>query len=273
MRRISIFLILLALVVAGGWWSSQQGFSGWDSLQNYVENGEVSTLEVRFSPEQIMEANKEELLTGGRTFGESSLKYRPFLLMDVKFTLPGQKTRESKVLWSLADGEMVLNTDTWETTHGFEDAINAEATGDDFKILNALAQNKGALTKERLQKAIRVDVDEFEPMLESARGKHLVTIKGNEVQLHFENPKLLVTPQTKISQALVSKPYSHDQMQGKRYSRGQLERITKAAFGADFKIRTAKEIYLPIYSIRVVNPDGSILTTFWNAINGQRMAH
>ena len=240
-----------------------------ESFQNYVENGEVLTLEVKYTPEQVMEANKNDLLTNGRTYGEALLKFYPYLMMDVKYTLPGQKTREGVILWSLVDGEMVINAETWEITHGFEDTINANASRNDFKIINALAQNKGALTKERLQKDLRVDSDEFDALLESARSKHLITIKGNEVQLHFENPKFLVPPQTKISQWLVTKPYNHAQLIPKKYSRSQIEKITQAAFGSDFAIRTAKEVFLPVYSIRVVNPDGSVLTSFWNALNGQ----
>jgi hypothetical protein len=57
----------------------------------------------------------------------------------------------------------------------------------------------------------------------------------------------------------------------KRYSKSDIEKNAKAVFGADFTIRNSKEVFLPVYSIEVLNPDGSVLTTYWNALSGQRM--
>ncbi len=37
-------------------------------------------------------------------------------------------------------------------------------------------------------------------------------------------------------------------------------------------IRSEKEVFLPIYSIEVLNADGSVQVTDWNALNGQRIA-
>lgn len=270
MRRLAVILIILAAIGGGLWWSSNKEIPGWNAIQQYVENGEILTLEARYTPEQIMESHKGELLGSSKSYGESSLKFHPYLMLSVKYTLPGQKTREGTVLWSLVDGEMVLNTDTWETTHGFEDAINAGATRSDFKILNALAASRGSMTKDQLQKELRLDTDTLEPNLESTRDKHLIIVKGNEVTLHFENPKFLVTPQTKINQPLVTKPYSQAQRVSKQFSKAQIEKITQAAFGPDFTIRSLKEVFLPVYSIQVVNPDGSILTSYWNALTGNR---
>ena len=45
----------------------------------------------------------------------------------------------------------------------------------------------------------------------------------------------------------------------------------RAIFGEDFVIRKTQEVYLPIYNIAVQNPDGSILTTYWNGVNGQQV--
>lgn len=273
MRKIFIILSLLVLVGLGVWWAERE-IPGIDLVNQYVENGDILTLEARYTPEQIMEAHKKELLSDNRkTYGEAQLKFYPYLMMDVKYNLPGQRTKESTILWSLVDGEMVLNTDTWETTHGFEDALTADANRNDFRILNILAnpQNKGSMTRDQLQKELRVDADILEPLLESARSKHLVTVKGNQIELHFENPKFLVTPQTKMNQWIVTKPYSHAQRIPRKFNKGQIEKLTKAAFGQDFTVRNVKEVFLPVYSIQVINPDGSILTSFWNALTGNRI--
>lgn len=266
-----VMLIVLGLV-GGGWWLWQHQFEWKDVIYDYVENGEVLTLESKYTPEQIMERHKLALLgqDGRRSYQEPSYKYYPYLLLEVKYT-EGQKSREGVLLWSLNDGEMVVNTETWETSHGFEDCLNCDADRHDFKILQALARRQGSLSIDELQKELHAERDLVEPWIENAKAKHLIIQKGNLVQLHFENPKLLVTPQTRIKQQLVSKPILNTQRVAKTYSRNQIIHLAKSAFGHDFKIRSEKEVFLPVYSLAVVNPDNSIHTSDWNAITGQQI--
>ena len=90
-------------------------------------------------PEQIVDAHRKELLGGGKkSLQNTTLKYYPYLLLDVKYP-DSSKTREGVLLWGLTDGEMVLNTDTWESTHGFRDCLECQAGRNDFKMLQALA--------------------------------------------------------------------------------------------------------------------------------------
>jgi hypothetical protein len=270
MRRSTVVILIVCLLVGGVWiWSNE---SLRDVFQQYIENGEFLTLEARYTPEQIMETHRKELLADAqRTFRESELKFHPYLLMEVKYT-SDKKSREGVIIWSHVDGEMVLNTESWEKTHGFEDTIIAGATRCDFKIINALAKNRGALTFEELQKELHLEKDIIQPWIESALSKHLIIHKGNEFQLHLQNPKILVQPQTKIAQWLVTKPYNYVQCITKKYSTYQLKNIAQAAFGEDFTIRNSHEIFLPVCSIGVLNPDGSIQTSYWNALNGQRIS-
>ena len=265
-------LVLLAGVGFGGWWFWNHNQQLRDVVDQYIENGEFLTLEARYTPERIMEAHKKELLPDPQhAFQEPILKFYPYLLIDTKFVQPDRKTREGFLLWCLTDGEMLLDTDTWEKTHGFEDAINAHATRSDFKIMNALAKNGSPLSLEELQKDLHVETEMLSPWIEGAIDKHLIIRSGNEVQLHFQNPKIYVIPQTKIKQEFVSKPVSQSQRSAKRYSRSQVERIANAAFGPTFTIRSVREIYLPVFSIIVQNPDGTTHTSLWNAITGQRI--
>lgn len=266
-------LILLLLVLAGASWWFWEHSEDWKSqLYSYVENGEILTLESKVTPEQVMDAHRQELLgsNGKRTYQEPIQKYYPYLLLDVKYT-EDKKTREGLLIWGLTDGEMVLNTETWETTHGFKDCLECRANRNDFKILQALAMHQGSLSIEELQKNLHVDRELLDPWIEGAKEKHLIVQKGNLIQLHFENPKLLVLPQTKIKQHLVSRPIQNAQRGSKNYSRNQVVSIAKAAFGDDFTIRSEREIYLPVYSIGVLNPDGSIHLSDWNAITGQKI--
>lgn len=269
MRKIIFFVLCLALLGTGWWfWTNNPDLK--NTLTSYVENGEFQTLEARYTPQQIMDSHQSELLGDkNHQYLEPQYKYHPYVLMEVKYT-SDKKTREGVILWSLVDGEMVLNTENWERTHGFEDAINAKTTKEEFKILNALARsNTGARSKEELLGELQLDADIVNPWIESALDKQLITRKGNVFQLHFENPRILVTPQTKFNRLLVSKPYNYSQRVPEKYSVSQVEKIAKAAFGNDFSIRRMTEVYLPVYGIYVENPDGSTTITYWNAVTGQ----
>lgn len=271
MMKLKNIAIIAALIAASGWWIVHNNPNVVSVLEQYIDNGEILTLEARYTPERIMEQYGKELASGERSFQSATLKFYPYALLDVKYSTPDKKTREGVLLWSLVDGEMVINCETWDKTHGFEDAINAQAGRNDFKILNALAKNKGKASLEQLQKDLQVEEDILQPWLDESKNKHLVVQKGNEIQLHFQNPKILVVPQTSIAQCMVTKPYSHAQKVSRNYSFKQIENTAHAAFGQDFTIRNKKELFLPVYSIEILNPDGSVLTTEWNALNGQRM--
>jgi len=272
MRKIILYPVIGCLL-AGGWWLYNNHDQFTSVVQQYVENGEVITLKARFTPEQIMESHKKELLVDNQhTFQEAGLKFHPYLIMEVKYFQPDQQSREGVILWSLIDGEMVLNTDTWDKTHGFEDAINAQATRNDFKLMQALAKNKGSTSIDRLQKDLQIEKETLQAWLNSALEKHLIVVRGNDVQLHFQDPKISVQPETKVNDWLVKKPFNHAQKVGSKYSNAQIQKIAKAAFGDDFTVRSVAEVYLPVYSIEVVNPDGSVLTSYWNALNGKRLA-
>lgn len=270
MRLIKISLVL-GLFGAAFWWVANPNNPFKEMVSQYIENGEILTLEAKYTPEQLIEMNSKELLVGKeRSFKEPALKYYPYLLLDVKY-LSDKKSREGVVLWGLVDGEMILNTDNFEKTHGFEDAINANATSTDFKIMNAIAKSNGIAYYDELQKELKLDSDILDPWIESVRKKHLVVQKGNQLQLHFEDPKILVSPKTHFTEWVVKKPYNYDQRVSKKYSNSQIEKIAKAAFGSDFTIRSMREVFLPVYVLEVQNKDGSTMASFFNAITGQRI--
>jgi hypothetical protein len=82
----------------------------------------------------------------------------------------------------------------------------------------------------------------------------------------------MVIPETKLAHWLVTKPTKKAVRVKKRYSASQIQKTAKAAFGNDFAIRRTTEIFLPVYSIVVQNPDGTLMTSYWNALNGKRLA-
>lgn len=255
-------------VAAIGWTQYDQVVEVKDRLVHYVDNAEIATLEARFTPEQIMLAHRQELLgTGKRSFLDSTTTYYPYLLMDVKYT-EDQKPREGTVLWGYHNGEIVLQTETWDTTHGFKDCLECRANRNDFKIIQALARRGGAITVEELQKELKAEPDQLAAWIKEAKDKHLIVQRGQAIQLHFENPRFLVIPQTRVRQQIVTKPITGDQRAAKVYSRSQILTLAQAAFGSDFKIRHEQDIFLPVVKLQVANPDGSILTSEWNALTG-----
>jgi hypothetical protein len=232
----------------------------------------VLTLEAKFSPEQIIRAQAKKLIADDKhTLLEPELRFYPYLLMDVKFTTPDKKTKEGILLWGMNDGEIVLNTDTWETTHGYTDCIESRANRNDYKLVQALETSGGNSTREALLDKLHVEPDVLDGWVNNAIQKHLIVQQGSTYYLHLQNPKVCVQPQTKISQPLVSKNYTHAHKVAKRYSKSEIEKSANAAFGSDFTVRSTKEIFLPVYTIEVANPDGSVLTTYWNSLNGQRI--
>lgn len=243
------------------------------TVNAYIENGDFITLEARYSPEEILEAQKTTLLgSNARTYKGLYTKYLPYLLLEVKYTGQDKKTREGAVLWSLFDGEILLNTESGQRTHGYFDAITNHASSNDYKILLTLSRHGGSMAIDQLQRELRIEEEAIESWIASAQTKHLVTQRGNLVQLHFQNPKLTVSPQSTIAQRVVTKPYSQADWLPKKFSRAQIETCAKAAFGSDFTVRSSQEIYLPVFSIEVQNPDGSTLTSFWNPLNGQKIS-
>jgi hypothetical protein len=218
-----------------------------------------------------MEAHRKDLLKDNdHTFLEPSLKFLPYLLMDVKYIRSQEKTGEGSILWGLVDGEMVINTSTWERTHGFTDCISSNASRQEFKIINALAARGGVWDRDGLSKFLNIENNVLDIWVDSCRKKSLIVQNGNSFRLHLQNPRLQVIPETKLEHSLVTKPTKHAQRVRRHFRSSQIENIAKAAFGNDFAIRKTTEIFLPVYSIVVQNPDGSQMTSYWNALNGKR---
>jgi hypothetical protein len=271
MRIVIIFVsVVLVAGATASWFIFPEARS---KVESIVSGRTFQTLEVRFSAESIMESHKRELLKDSdHVYLEPNLKFVPYLLMEVKYTRTQEKTGEGVILWGLVDGEMVINTSTWEKTHGFTDCIASNATKQEFKIINALASKGGSWDREGLSKFLNIENHLLDGWIDSCRNKSLIVQNGNNYRLHLQNPKLMVIPETRLEHWLVTKATKHAQRVGKKYRAAQIENIAKAAFGGDFAIRKTTEIFLPVYSIVVQNPDGTQMTSYWNALNGKRLA-
>lgn len=270
MRSILRLGLLAFVGLIGVWvWNHSPRFRS--KTEDFLSPSTFQTLEVRYSPEKIMQAHKKDLLKDkDHIFLEPTLKFVPYLLMDVKYNRSREQTAEGFVLWGLLDGEMVLNTSTWEKTHGFTDCIASNATRQEFKIINALASKGGTWDRDGLSKFLNIENHVLDTWIDNCRKKSLIVQSGNTYRLHFQNPRLQFVPETRLENWLVTKPTKHSHRVKKRYGRAEIEKTARAAFGTDFAIRKTTEVFLPVYGIVVQNPDGSQMTTYWNALNGKR---
>ena len=134
--RVLLTLLMLAGACYGLFWLSDSQPEVKTKIHELLNTGSFSTLEVRYSAAQIMDSQRKRLLKDNRhRFLEPSMKFYPYILMEVKYVVSDRKTKESFILWDMTDGEMVINTKDWEKTHGFTDCIHANIDRHEFKII------------------------------------------------------------------------------------------------------------------------------------------
>jgi hypothetical protein len=268
--RIISTLLTLALLGGGAYWIGNKKPEYKAKVLELITTGSFHTLEARYTAKQLMESHRRDLLkTNKHTYAEPIVKFYPYLLLEVKYTNKDHQTGEGIILWDLVDGEMVINTKHWEKTHGFADCINSGTERYEFKILNLIAQNGGKLDRDGLSKALQIENNILDAWIDSCRKKKLLVQTGNTYRLHLQEPKLSVVPETVLHDRLATKSYKGAERLTRRYSSSQVRRIAECAFGNDFAIRNTIDIFLPVYSITVQNPDGSLHTSYWNAVNGK----
>ncbi len=235
--------------------------------------GDLQTLEVKFSVEQILKAHKRELMRDRRNeYLGAALKFYPYVLMEVKYLTASKRTKEALLLWDLTDGEIVINTKNWEKTHGLGDAITASANREDFQVLQTIHLRGGAADRETIARTLNLSKEIAEHMLESASKKHLVVVKSGKYKIHLDRPLLPLNPETRFTESLVTKPYRGALRTAPKFSNERLQKVAKELFGSDLVIRGAREIYLPVHAIAIQNPDGSLQTTHWNGLTGKKIA-
>lgn len=270
--RFLFSLMTLGAACYGLWWFSETKPEVRTKLEEILNTGSFHTLEVRYSAGQIMETNRKKLLKDNRhRYLEPTMKFYPYVLMEVKYTISNKKTKEGLVLWDLNDGEMVINTKDWKKTHGLGDCILAGTDRHEFRIINALASKGGSADRKTLSNLLHVENEVLDAWIEGCRNKRLIVQSGNRYRLHLEKPLIQTLPVTRIDERLVTKPHRNAERVPNRYSLSQVEKLSRAAFGNDFAIRKTMDLYLPIHCIVVQNPDGSIHTSHWNALNGKQM--
>ncbi|MBM3207303.1 MAG: hypothetical protein FJZ57_01685 [Chlamydiae bacterium] len=264
---------ILSSLGFGAWKMSDQRPDLKAKVEDLLNLGSFHTLELKYSANQVMENHRRELLKSPRhKYLEPELRFYPYLLMEVKY-LFSEKTEESVILWDMCDGEMVLNTKTWAKTHGFGDCIKANTDRHEFKIINTISKKGGSCDREHLAKTLNIETDVMDIWVDSLRRKKLIVQVGNKYRLHMEDPLMVSIPSTIVEERLVTQSCKNSKKISKRFNLSQVEKISQSAFGIDFAIKHTKDVYLPVHCIVVQNPDGSVHSSLWNALNGKRVSY
>lgn len=271
--RIIFALITLICLAAGGWWFDKIHPEVRTKVVDLISPESFHTLEVKYTPEQIMDTHMYSLLKSDEhKYLNWEIKYYPYLLMEVKYAKDELHTNQGVILWDLIDGEMVINEHHWEKTSGFGDCIKAKVDKTEFKIINLLARRGGTMDRETLCHHLRVENEILDHWIDSCRTKRLIVQNGNDFRLHMRTPRLHVIPETRIDDKLVTKTFRKRGLITRRFSPSQIKRIAESAFGSDFVVNKATKVYLPVCAITVENPDGSLHTSYWNTLNGKELS-
>lgn len=271
--RLLFTLLTLAIGSYGFFWMTDKKPDLKQKAEELLDFRSTAALETRFDAAQVMETHQKKLLKEkGSRYLEPSLKFFPHLLLEVKYCDGKKRTKEGYILWDLTDGEMVLNTKSWDKTHGFADCILTNATGNEIKLLHLFAIQGGTCETATLLKKGNIQLPLLEVLIQNCLKKNLITSLGdNKYRLHLEDPKLIVKPETKLHEQLTTTSHRGAERADKNFSRSQVERLIKMTFGEEFSIRSATELYLPVHRIVIQKADGSIRTAHFNALTGKEL--
>lgn len=266
--RLIYTLITLAIGGYGLFWASEHHPFFKQKIEELMDFRSIVALETRFDAQQVMEAHQKKLFhEKGSRFLTPELKFYPFLLLEVKYSVKN-KTKEGVILWDLFDGEMIVNSKHWEKTHGFADCILANAQSYEFKILQQIAQ-KGTCDFSYLSEKIDLSQGILEAAINNCIKKNLILAHGEKYRLHLEKPLLTTIPETELDEQLTTRMHKKALCAPKHFSKNQIERIAKMAFGETFSIRKTTQVYLPVHKIIIQSGDGGLRSFYFNAVTGK----
>ena len=274
MFRLLSTLITVGTLGYGAWWLHDTQPHLKDVLLKNLPTSSAMAFEARFTPKQIAQKEKLSLPkdTGLGNFAPLVQLY-PYLLMNVKFINNKKETEEGVLLWDLLCGEMVLSTRFWETTHGFADCMNAKASAYEYTLIKTILEQNGKADQQTLINCLPIDPQLARTWIKRCCQKKLIIQQNASYRVHLQNPTFHRLPATEITTPLITKPQKCQKKLSRRYCPAQIKKASQAAFGPDFAIRNAQEVFLPVYEIKTVQSDGLLTTTFWNALSGKRLQH
>lgn len=177
--RLLYTLFTLAVGGYGLYWLTDKNPDLKQKAEEILDFRTTNALETRFDAAQVMEIHQKQLLKEkGSRFLTPELKFFPHLLLEVKYSDSKGRTKESLMLWDLTEGEMVLDSKTWEKTHGFADCILSHAQLLEFKILQTLAEKGGNCDISVLHEKLQIEIPLLEAILQGCIKKNLLLQTG-----------------------------------------------------------------------------------------------
>lgn|GEM_PF-258105 len=272
--RSVLSLVSLVAVSYAGFWFWTQNPTLQDNILSFLHQqlhrDQQTILTERYSPENIIDQHKDRF-----AHQEPSVHtiFAPYLLLDVKYSDEEQKTCEGLLLWSMTDGEVVLDAKDWTLSHGYADCIQAQLSSSEFSIINALAKSEHCkLDVKLLRQSCDSSAEHFDATMEGCRRKKVVVVSGLQCRLHIASPHLTSVPVTYFPYTPLNRLGKINMLVPERFSKNQISTAAQNAFSEHFAIRDETKVYLPIYMIETQTALGSTEVTYWNSYNGKEMS-
>ena len=130
---------------------------------------------------------------------------------------------------------MILDTKTWEKTHGFADCILNHAHEQEYKVLKALSDFGGSCDTRSLLSKLGIEMHLLEMVLRSCLKKNLIISCGEDkYRLHLEKPNMVAIPETIFHERLTTRARKKANRTPNQFSKGQVPKNCQNLFCRPF---------------------------------------
>ena len=140
-------------------------------------NERLCVFERRVSEEQV-------LAMFAKDKASAELLFVPHILLRVRVAGEEDKrigSHEGALLWSLSNGEMVLNTGSWAYSKGFRECLMLKAGKQDVQLMQVLAGMGGSASKEVLSQALSMRNVRADRVIRACQKKKLIFSLSKDV--------------------------------------------------------------------------------------------
>ncbi|RDB31734.1 hypothetical protein [Candidatus Similichlamydia laticola] len=197
-------------------------------------------------------------------------EFVPYLKLRANHIQESLSVESGVILWSLRDGEMVLNTKTWGKTHGLGDCLRARVNAKELQLLRFVSQQeRHTIALSRLQNIFRQQGEkQTELALESCIDKGLLVRQGSHVMLYFHNPIWPSLPYTQENRLIAWTSLERRQtIQAMFHAENVLPFIEQLFVGKQLRVRSYQIVFLPIYRL-LFKWKGETQSLYLNGITG-----
>ncbi|AGR97706.1 hypothetical protein [Chlamydia trachomatis] len=229
-------------------------------------NERLCVFERRVSEEQV-------LAMFAKDKASAELLFVPHVLMRVRFSGEEDKragSHEGAMLWSLSNGEMVLNTGSWTYSKGFRECLMLKAGKQDVQLMQVLAGMGGSASREVLSQALSMRNVRADRVIRACQKKKLIFTHDNLIYSHFQQPQPIKGCMTVFNSSPVwlAKPKGST-VCSVVYPEDRIQNLVEMIFGDNFFILSSEQIHVPVYKVSIAASDSSVRVEYINAITGK----